>query len=539
MQLTRRVTLALAAPLALFHLAATPVAEGGGTVSYVTATEAYLDVGRADGVSTGATLNLLRRKRPVGTCEVTEVSAQRSRCQSDRVERGDRVVFTIVAPDPPATAPVLKVREPLPSEQELAERRALVQSAAIERVVHKRTSDAMLSLRRASTTLRQEVWSISTAPEGAFGRSSIDASALANVGLLPSAFAAASLRVEGNFIAPPDQRAINVYLWNASVGVDNGPWVGQLGRFRPKKAPGALLLDGAQIGARLLGDTMEVGAFMGSVPALLTTAPALDRFTAGSYLGLDIVAAPGVMLLPRASAGIVSTADSKSVRPELATQAQFLWTSVGSIGGSLRAGADEAGLVIDAASADADLMAIAALRLSASYHYYGASGDFDALLGAPPVGGAHHASALTAYQLLPGLVLGGSAGAGFDDVAGTVRGYAGPEIGLPRALGPNGGLAFGYLEELGDWPGRSAWVSAHAAQVSLLSVVTRLSYFETVALGDSFREAALMLVADAPLLPGVSIRGRGYLQQALPSIDGAARATPTLVMAELAITGAL
>lgn len=544
MQLTGRriANLALATPLILLTAAAAPVAQGGGLVSYVTAKEAYLDVGRADGVTVGAKLKLLRRKRAVGVCEVVEVSAKNARCTSDRVERGDRVAFAIVAPEALPAAPEPKPREALPSAKELAEWRGVVQAAPVDKVAHKKGDGALLSVSRASTTLRQEVWAISTAPESVFGRSSLDASARAEIAFLPSAFTSGSLRVVGDFIAPPDQRALNVYVWSASVGVDDGPVVGQVGRFRPRKAPGALLLDGAQVGARVLGGTTEIGAFAGAVPDLLTTAPVLDRLTAGAYVGLDLAAAPDVLVLPRASAGIISTPDFVKVRAELAAQAQLFWASVGSVGASFRAGmggTGELALAIDAASADADVTAIDSLRLSAAYRYFGAAADFDARTGIAPVGGAHHTSATTAYQLAPWLSLGATTGAGFDDVAGTVRGYAGPEVTLPEAFGPVGGLALGYLEELGDWPGRSAWLSAHAAQVSLMSVVTRVSYFETVALGDSFREMALMVLTDAPLLPWLSLRGRAYLQQALPSIDGAARSTPTLLIADLGITGTL
>jgi hypothetical protein len=521
-----------------------------GLVMYVTAKEAYLDVGRELGVPAGGQLKVFRRDKQVGVCDVVELAAWGARCRAGRLRPGDRVAF-VPTPRPAleaGPAAEAKKRAPLPGPTQLAAWRKIVEAAPVTKVpFHKVGGD--LGLRaRGTTTLRQEVWGISTTPGSVFARSSVDASAHAGMAGFPHAFTSASLRVVGDVIAPPEQRfrpgeLVELYVWNASLGVDDGPVVGELGRFRPRKAPGALLIDGAQIGARLFDASTEIGAYAGAVPNLLSLAPTLDVLTAGAYFGLDLKAADGVLVLPRARAALLSTGDFGVVRGEVEAQAQLFWANVFSVGGSVRAGMGGTGEVepsIDGARIDGDVAIIEPLKLSAGYRYLAAPAvDFDLLAAVLPVGGAHHGSASTAYTVAPWLVLGATAGVGHDLVLEVTRGYAGPEVGLPQAFGALGGLDIGYLEELGHWPGRSAWLSAHLTPLAVLRILTRVSYFETEALGDSLREGGLMTMVDAPLLPWLSVRGRGYVQQGMPSATGEARAVPTVFMADLALSGSL
>jgi hypothetical protein len=56
---------------------------------------------------------------------------------------------------------------------------------------------------------------------------------------------------------------------------------------------------------------------------------------------------------------------------------------------------------------------------------------------------------------------------------------------------------------------------------------------------DPIRDLSFMLLADAPLLPWLSLRGRGWVQQVLPNVGPLARTRPTSIMADLAVTGQL
>lgn len=526
----------------------------GGEVAYVTAGTAYLDVGANDGLNRGQKLKLVRGKRAVGSCEVVQVSATRALCTGARAQSGDRFSFPVVSvpgtgkADKNKKGPATQ-RKTLPSEAQLASLRVLVEQAPIEKVVHQRTSSAF-SLR-GSTTLRQEVWGITTTPGGVFGRSSLDASARAGLGL-PNVFAQASLRVLGDLVAPPEQRfrpgeLVELYVWGASVGVSDGLVVGEVGRFYARKVPGALLLDGAQAGVRFFGGTTEVGAYGGMIPELRTLAPGFGRLTAGAYVASDVNAADGVMVMPRARLGVVSAPDFATMRGELEAQTQVSWRNVGALATSVRAGLGGAADLLpslDAVSLDADVVALPSVRVSGGYRYFGGSPvDFDVIAQAPPIGGAHHAQAGARWEALTDLRVGLVSGLGFDNLSAAFRGFLGPELELPRAFGALGGLGVGYLEEFGSSAGRSAWVATSLGFLPVLSLTARASYFATApfeaAVGDSFREIGLMTLLDAPILPGLSLRGRAYAQQALPDVHGSARAAPTTLLVDLAATGTL
>lgn len=531
---------------------AKPLKPASGVVTYVTQTDAFVNVGKKQGLAAGQKLTMMRRGRKVGACEVIEVSDRRAICRGDRVDRGDRFTFMPDVSVMPAAKPQElqpKPRPPMPTAEELAARRASVLAVPVPQVVFER-SEAVTTRATASLMLREQVWAISTVPDGTFARTSIDAAARASLGLgfLPTAYGAAALRVTGDLLAPPDQRfrpgeLVELYVWGASVGTSDGPVITEIGRFYPQKAPGLSLLDGAQLGVRFLGETTEVGVYAGAIPDVVTTLPTPDRLAAGAYMGADIAAGDDVLILPRARLGVMSTPDFAILRGEVEALTQLLWRDVLSLGGSLRAGVGGTAQVVpslDAGRADVALLAVPGLTLTANYRYLAPLAvDYDLISKVTPVGGAHHGAASAAYRLFSFLSLGATAGAGYDLVSEALRGYAGPEIGLPELFGAWGGMDLGYLEELGSWPGRSGWVGAQLRPVSILRIGTRVSYFETEAQGDNVRETAMMLYVDAPVLPWLNIRGRGFVQQGLPTLLDVVRATPTVIMADLAVTGTL
>lgn len=144
-----------------------------------------------------------------------------------------------------------------------------------------------------------------------------------------------------------------------------------------------------------------------------------------------------------------------------------------------------------------------------------------------------------AHEALPGVIVGVDGGAGYDVVTEAVRGYVGPQLGLPQAFGAFGGVELGYAEELGFWSGRTGWASTLLSPFSSLRLVTRASSFESEAIGDSVREIALMTLADAPILPWLTVRARAQVQTALLPLDGSKREAPSLLVADVGITGSM
>lgn len=541
--------LALAAATSGGKPAAAPaLAAGQGQVSYVTAKDVYLDVGRARGLVRGASVQVFRRNRPLGTCEVVDVTAREAWCRPSRagVGRGDRVEFVPAPPPDAPPAPAATTREPPPSVEDVTARRTIVRAAPIVKVPFKKTGAAPAIAARASAMLRQEVWAITTAPDATFARTSLDGSARARLTGAPHVFASGALRLVGDVVAPPEQRfrpgeLAELYVWNASLGIDEGPVLAEVGRFRPRLVPGALVLDGAQVGTRFLDARAEVGGYAGVVPDLLTLAPRLDVLTAGLYVGGDFAFGRSVLVLPRARAAVLATTDFATVRGELEAQTQVFWKAIGSVGGSARAGlggTPDSLPSLDAAHVDGEVRVTESVQLAGVYRYLARPAvDFDLATAVPPVRGAHHASTTATFSFWSWLTFRTTAGLSHDLVGAIPRGYLGPEVGLPRAFGAIGGLEAGYLAELGDASGCSAWIATTMTPWSSWRWTTRVSYFETLALGDPLRETGLTTSLDAPLLPWLALRGRAYVAQGLPSYG--LRDLPTILTGDLGISGSL
>ncbi len=532
-----------------FALSIAAGVSGGGSVTYTTAKQGYLDVGSDDGLAVGAKVKVFRRRRQVATCEVVEVSATRGRCDSDKVVPGDHVVFVRAEAPAEEHKPDKKQQRDTPlTPGQMRSLRKAVEAAPLPHVKKKEgvVTDVLMSTR-ARATLKEQVWALSTTPD-VFGRTSIDGGVRTHftAGGFPL-FASSAFRVVSDLVAPTAQRGrpgelVELYVWDAAVGVDDGGIVGEVGRFRPVMAPGVTLLDGAQVGARFL-DTGEAGVYAGTIPDLITIAPSLDRITAGLYFGMNLAPLDGVVVIPRARAAVVATPDFAAARGELEAQAEMFWANVGSLGAEARVvtAADKLAASLDGVRFEAELTAFDPVHVSAGYRYLAAPAiDFDTLkVALNPENTAHHFNLDASYDLGPAVSLGVVSGAGYDVAADALRVYLGPQVELPKALGDFGGLSLGYLEELGFPAGRSAWVSAKLVPFPMLDVLVRTSYFENAALGDDYREAALMTILDAPVLPWLSLRGRAYLQQALPAADGTVRSAPSLLTADLGVTGTL
>ncbi|MBI1947661.1 MAG: hypothetical protein HYS27_18380 [Deltaproteobacteria bacterium] len=521
-------------------LGAAPSAAAGarsGKVTYVTAGAAFLDVGAQDGLTAGARLELVRRRAKVGACEVTGLAAHHATCKSDRASIGDRFSF---APAARTTAPAA-VRPKLPDAATIEAQRKLVDAAAPPKVTSPRQRRALGAVwgTRGSVGVRQQAWATLGHDDAAYARTVLNGSARADIGFLPGLSAGGSLRLVADELQPAAARfrpgePAELYVWEAAVVLDDGrgPLVARVGRFVPRKAPGATLLDGAQAGFRAFGGSLEVGAYGGVIPDLVTLRPSVDRLTTGVTLAFDSPLGKDLLLLPRARVALIATPDFTSMRAETEAQAQLLWGTLVAAGASVKAGLDARTVApsFDAARVDVDVRPGDWLRVGAGYRYLGPPAqDFDAAEGVPDAPGAHHGDVSATWSTTPWLALGARAGVAGDAEYGELRGYAGPEVRLPQLLGGLGGLGVGYTEELGAFSGRTGYVHADFAPFSVLSMWARAAYLETAGQGDPLREGALFTGLDAPLLPWLSLRARAHTLMALPAFDKSARATPTVL----------
>jgi hypothetical protein len=518
-----------------------------GTVRYVTAEDAYLDAGRAEGIAVGQKIPLKRRTRAIGDCEVEQVAEHQARCRGVGVRAGDRFPTPRVAARPPAPAakpalegPPAPPRPPLPSTQDDEARRAIAAQLPIEPVAF--DGGASWVDLRGRATVRQQAWAISTNPGGAFARPSLDAAMRANFGWIS---AATAFRVVGDIYAPEDQRfrpddRVELYVWGASAAFQGGPVVGEVGRFAARKAAGTLILDGAQVGVRMFEETTEIGAYAGAIPDLITIAPSADRLTAGLYGGADLGLGDQILLLPRMRIGAVSSAEFDAVRGDFEAQAITQWRGIGALSLSSRVilGGDET-VALSGLRTDLDVTLVSSWTASASYRFTGApSTDFDQRSGVFAINPTHHASAGTAVEALPDFKIGVLTGVGYDLQTEAMRGYAGPEVAWTPVLGFWRGLSAGYLEEFGTWWGRSAYLGTSWV-FDVVRWDTRVSYFDTDALTDAYREFGLFTSVDAPILSWLSLQGRLYGQQALPSLAGDKRRIPSVIVFDLALAGTL
>lgn len=565
------------------------IASDTGRVTYVTSSSAYLDRGSADGLAAGQSLELLRKKRqrPVGTCTITSVAAHHAVCASDRAgraETGDRFQFVRVSAsdartDGTGTAAAAGPSRARPARASVVdEQRALVVATPIPRVrvARVRATATPSWIARGEIVLQHRAWATLNAANAAndpgaanFQKPTLDAGVRANLDVLPILRGAAqglqlgaALRLAGDALAPsapryrPDE-AIELTVWEAGAFVDapRSPWVAALGRFRPRRAPGAPLVDGALVGGRALEGALEVGGYAGALPDAVTLAPRFDRFAGGIYLAIDAPLAADVVLLPRARIGLASTSDFAQSRAELETQAQLCIGDILVVGGGARVGLDGRTLLpsLDAAHVSVDNRPLEGVSLRAGYRFIGASGfDLDRLSAAAPapppppadlraIPSAHHGDASATWRAGEWISLGVMAGVSvMDDAAivaadpgagleATTRGWVGPQLVFPGAL-LGGDLAVTHMEELGVLAGRSSYLqSTH--WLGDVQVLTRISYFETAAVQEQIREGAAMLGLDVPLFTWLRAHGRAQSVFALAPFDGHARATPISLVA--------
>lgn len=538
---------------------AAPPSAGSATIRGLGGGALFLDKGARDGLATGANIDVTRRGRVVGRCTVDAVADHSARCTfSDprtlTGRAGDRVRFPRVAVD----ASRDDVRPPPPrvlGGAVLDEARATVDATTVPKVAFtrsRRRSGAIAN--RLSITGRGQTFAVVGDGDSVFVRPSLDIGGRVALGVLPGLYAQTALRLQGDVLAPPNERfrpgvPVEAYVWDASVGIapGRGGLTATAGRFRPTRAPGMTVLDGASLGLVAFGGALEVGAFGGLIPDGITTAPSLDRVTVGSYFSVETSPWKGVLLLPRARVGLVTSPDLQRTRAEAEAQVQALWENLVAVGGSVRVGlpGDTAIPTLDAARLDVDVTPSRALRARVGVRTIGAiPGDLDSASGGVAADGtvflatraAHHGDVNVQWTITDSVVVSATGVVSADAETGDLRGLVGPEVSLPRLLGDVGGLSFGVYEEPATgaslW-GRSAFVQATTRPLPELAPglvwSVRTSVFDHAAasdidgkvpLGGALREALVMTHATAPLSSWLSVQGRAWGLFEMVDVDG-------------------
>ncbi|HEX7622843.1 MAG TPA: hypothetical protein VF400_04670, partial [Anaeromyxobacteraceae bacterium] len=279
-----------------------------------------------------------------------------------------------------------------------------------------------------------------------------------------------------------------------------------VGRVFPWSAPGASSFDGAQVGLR--GKAGEVGVFGGAVPDVVTTALGASRATGGVYGAVEH-ASDAVLLRGEARLAVVRS-------PELGTRTEaealgHAWLSRSfdlsaqarlGLGGNRTAPAS-----LDAARVDLSARLAEPLWLTGSLRYVGlfiADPAAPALFPNP----ARHADLTASWDVTPRVVVRLTGGYAKDLTTGLDRGYAGPEVALPRFLGRYGSLAAGWLEERGWAGGRSLWVQGETDALLGARLLLRGSFYmdrQPAPLSDA-RTVGLLASATKDLAPWLRFR---------------------------------
>ena len=199
-----------------------------------------------------------------------------------------------------------------------------------------------------------------------------------------------------------------------------------------------------------------------------------------------------------------------------------------------------AAVSLDEVTVDAGLRPFARFYLVGGFRYQGRSLPE---LDGPAIrsgGASRHADLTASWEVERWLTLSGISGLAKDLSTGEERAYAGPGLALPRLFGDVGGASFGFLDEYGQVPGRSAWAQVATQRPRFLQVIVRASWFQTRSASPYYEdEFSLATSIGAQLGPALSFRvaaqGRaGALPGMRPLQGGAGSVLGGTLDAELA-----
>jgi len=484
-----------------------------GSVLYATTTRLYLDVGSREGLAPGQAIRFQR----AGSCRVEQVSETRATCLGS-----GRAGDTFALPEPPPPRPVTRLPTPA-SPAVLEQRRSVLASASYPVVDYHEAAGGAVEARRRSIDagIGHTTWWVSGGP-GAWNQERADAlirgAPLGGGFTLDLDLSARRWSRRSDPISFRPDDPTQLYVWEASISHRNGDGgpAFSIGRVRPYRVPGQVILDGAQAGWRLEGGS-EAGVFGGAVPNSVTLAPSFDHGTLGAYwIGQRVFETDSTLRFLRHEARIafVNTDDlGKRLEGEALVEARITRRLDAAV--NVRIGAGVAHgfssldtIRLDAVRVDATARPLDSLSLSGSFRHEGGSvpeldGPGHLLLG----GEARHADLSAAWEAMESLRISVLSGLSTDLVTQKTRRWIGPEVALTHLLADRGVVSLGYIEEDGWAPGRSAWLQILARSQGVLQVLARLSWFQTSQIAPgNLDELGVSTSIQAQLGPHVAFR---------------------------------
>jgi hypothetical protein len=446
-----------------------------GKVTFATATTVYLDAGALEGLSIGQVIQVTRATQPVGACTVRELADHSSTCTGQGVRVGDRFTADTTVPG----APVVAKMAPVPTEDELDSRNAIVVGTPVALVESKaKARDVVIGqLPSLRGDLGYAVWLASPSGPGDSQRMQLDVQVN---GL--DAFAGFKFFADARLLqwtqrnetyVPGSSTQLLVYDLELSQRDPKKSWSAAFGRVMPWFAPGSTVFDGAQGGLRF--DRTEVGVFGGVVPDPYTTEPTLNRYTGGVYVNFE--APLGSTLLSGSARGAVVQNPAVLRHYEGELLLNYWVGGVFSASGNLRMGFGDvhAPSYIDAARLALSIRPVPIFWISGGFSYWGLSMPNDEPI-ATYAGPSRRADGSIGVDATPWLRIAGLGGWVDDLTSGLSHTYVGPEVTFTKVLA---GLSFGYLKDLGWVEGQSAWGQIGWAPAPGARLTGRVSWFQT------------------------------------------------------------
>ncbi len=446
-----------------------------GKVTFATATAAYIDAGALEGVAIGQVIRLTRANQPSGTCTVRETADNSSTCTGEGIRAGDRFTFDTTLPGAPAVAKMA----PIPTEEELESRNAVVTGTPVALVEAKaQPRDVVLGqLPVVRGDLGYAVWLASPSGPGDSQRLQLDIQVNGLDAFAGFRFFADARLMQwtqrSDTYVPGSSTQLLVHDLELAQRDPKKSWSASFGRVMPWFAPGSSVFDGAQGGLRF-GRT-EVGIFGGTVPDPYTTEPTLDRYTGGVYANFEAPIGSTLLSGSARAAVVQNPAVLRHYEGELLLN---YWAGgVFSASGDLRMGFGDvqAPSYIDSARVALTVRPVPIFWLSGGFSYWGLAMPNEEPIATYP-GPSRRADGSIGVDATDWLRIA-ALGGWVDDLTSFVsHTYVGPEVTFTKVLA---GLSFGYLKDLGWVEGQSVWGQIGWAPMAGTRLTGRISWFQT------------------------------------------------------------